>query len=118
MAQQPSEIAEYFVKKMNERHAADTSYGIHRCFGVQPGRKYDRIVNMEGPSTAPEEAKAKSVHAFIERSTGALVKSAGWSSPQKNADGTLSVRFSMTSDADVDAVVALSDVYGSYLYER
>lgn len=115
---QPSTIAEYFVKKMNERHAADTPYGVYQCFGVEAGRKYDRIVNMEAPSSNPSDVKAKSVHAFIDRATGALIKSAGYRAPQKNSDGTLAVRFSMLSDADVEAVVALSDKYGSYLYER
>lgn len=118
MPAQPSSIAEYFVRKMNERHAADTPYGIYRCFGVEPGRKYDRIVNMEAPSTNRENTKSKSVHAFIDRATGELIKSAGWRAPQKNSDGTMAVRFTMTSDADVDAVVALSDTYGSYLYQR
>lgn len=118
MTMQPSTIAEYFVKKMNERHATDMSYGVYQCFGVEAGRKYDRIVNMEAPSSDRSAVKAKSVHAFIDRTTGDLIKSAGWRSPQKNSDGTLAVRFSMLSDADVDAVVAVSDKYGSYLYER
>lgn len=71
------------------------------------GRKYDRVV-----SGYPNDPMSRSVHCFVERATGHVLKAAGWAAPAKG------VRFDLsTAEGFVNAVEA-ADPYGSYLYAR
>lgn len=62
-------------------------------FSVEPGIKYDRIV------------QGNSVHAFVRKEDGAVFKAAGWALPAKG------VRFTNILDA-----VEKADRFGGYLY--
>jgi hypothetical protein len=88
-------------------------FGHNYTFQVSPGRKFDKIVQSPVGS-----AYGGFVHAFVERETGALIKSAGWNKPQKNSDGTFAVRYNLASETDYQRAVDKSDPYGSYLYVR
>lgn len=94
-----------FVNAMNYKHT-------DMIYSVEPGRKYNRIV---------EENKkwgGRSVHAFVERATGKLIKSATWKTPQKTSTGELAYRFDISTKEGLDAAVEASDRHGGYLYQR
>ena len=67
-----------------------------------PGRKYGKVV-FAG-------TWQRSVHSFVDLSTGDLLKAAGWNAPAKG------VRFNLLQE--LDKVTAMADPYGSYLYKR
>jgi hypothetical protein len=70
-----------------------------------PGRKFGKVVFT---SVAPRTGR--SVHSFVDLSTGDLLKAAGWAAPAKGA------RFNLVRE--LDKVTAVADPYGSYLYKR
>lgn len=78
---------------------------------VMAGQKYDRLVQSDGSYN-------RSVHAFVRKSDGALIKAAGWKAPQKNADGTDAVRFDLSTPAGMHEAIESADRFGSYLYVR
>lgn len=84
----------------------------HQRVSVQPGRVYDKIV-MENIHSG-----SKSVHAFVNRKTGEIIKPASWAQPQRNADGSLSVRFNLSTPVGFHQAVSEADPFGSYLYVK
>ena len=83
-------------------------------YSIQNGRKYLRVV-------CTDEHGSRSVHAFIDKSNGNILKAAGWKSPQRDKDG-LAVRANL---ADPKAREDLFNrlyadpqlIYGYYLYK-
>ena len=52
-------------------------------FTIDPkGRKFVRIVRSD-------DSGSKSVHSFVERATGDVLKAAGWKAPAKHARGNI-----------------------------
>lgn len=87
------------------------SYDYRMKFNIVEGRKYLRIehetgVNHDGSVTQ------KSIHAFVDKNTGFLYKSASWRSPAKG------VRFNLLDKVSRDQCYRLADWAGSYLYKR
>ena len=81
-------------------------------FMVIPGKVYDKIIVEQGQN------QTQSVHAFVVRATGELVKAATWNAPQKSTDGKLAVRFDLHSPIGFHNAVAAADKSGSYLYAK
>lgn len=81
---------------------------IGYSFTYEAGPKFIRVV--EAPYGQ------RSVHAFIDRSTGDLIKSGGWKAPAKDKTG-LAVRGNLLDDADFDRLLRVCDPYGGYLYK-
>ena len=77
---------------------------------LEPGRKYIKVVREEYWDNNIGRV-SRSVHAFIEVSTGDIYKAASWKAPAKNG-----ARFNVVNDND--ALIAACDPYGSYLYKR
>jgi hypothetical protein len=114
--QVPTEISRLFVQAMNDKLATGEQGVDFRGFDVLAGRSYDKIVVVHTPGKGMPE-KIHSVHAFINRETGDLVKAATLKAFQKNSDGTPAVRYYMANPAEVKAVVAQADMHGRYLYQ-
>jgi hypothetical protein len=73
-------------------------------FTIESGRKYHKIImNAHG---------SKSVHAFVDRKTGEVYKSASWKSPAKG------VRFDLRIIEQREWLYQNADWAGSYLYLR
>lgn len=90
---------------------AQVKFSRTQLFQVQRGQKFDRIVQVhEG------DMYGGSVHAFVERSTGKLVKAAGWKAPAKRTNGELQSKFDLSTPSGFNAAVDAADPYGSYLY--
>ena len=92
-----STYAEDFCNALNTKFSTDD-------YEILAGRKFDKIVT------------SRSVHAFVVRSTGELVKPASFKAPQKDKDG-LAVRYNLSDPTDADRAIEAADPYGSYLYK-
>ena len=94
-------------EKSNNHYPVD---GRTIKYVLEPGRKYIKVVREEYWDNNIGRV-SKSVHAFIEVSTGDIYKAASWKAPAKNG-----ARFNVVNDND--ALIAACDPYGSYLYKR
>lgn len=82
------------------------------AFGYEVGSKYIRIYQEHGSARI---GSGRSVHAFLDRSTGDVIKPAGWKAPQRGKHG-LAVRYRLADPASKSECFASIDPYGSYLY--
>jgi hypothetical protein len=99
-------VFEQFVIELNNRHGNKDYY-----FQLNlRGRKYTKVELISYGQL--------SVHAFLERSNGKVIKPASYNQPQKKADGSLAYRYDLSTVEGFAACVAASDRYGSYLYQR
>lgn len=125
----PTEVSMVFAKAMNEKFFdADADFTYE--YAVDAGRKYDRITC--GMVTADDlnkrkhdivEQRGRSVHAFIDRSTGALIKAATWNAPAKRKDKETGLKVDailtfLSDEQSIMNVVEKADRFGSYLYVR
>lgn len=78
------------------------------AFGFEVGTRFIRIYQESGNS--------RSVHAFLDRSTGDVLKPGGWKGPQRTKNG-LAVRFNLTDPESRALCFTRIDPYGSYLYK-
>lgn len=83
-------------------------------FTVESGRKFDKIVQ------SAKDGNGRSVHAFIEKNSGFLIKAATWKAPQKSVKHStgLAVRYDLSTDEGFSQAVSEADRFGGYLYER
>jgi len=73
-------------------------------FYPETGRKYHKIIMVANGS--------RSVHAFVDKQTGEVYKSASWKAPAKG------VRYDLRLIKDREWLLAHADWSGSYLYAR
>ena len=113
-------IQNKFIAVREERFAAEAEnptgkplFGIppERLFNVIEGRTYDKIV-----SVIPNNEYGASVHAFVERSTGKLLKAGSWKAPQRDKDGP-AYRWDLSTPEGFNAAVNAADWAGGYLYK-
>lgn len=117
-----STLSEQFAQALQDKFEVarrrdirrEVKYAEHRKFthfSVQSGPKFDRIVQeQEG------DMYGGSVHAFVEKSTGKLVKASGWKAPAKRANGELQSKFDLSTPSGFKAALEAADLHGSYLY--
>lgn len=74
-------------------------------YELEPGKKYVKIVQVS-------IGGSRSVHAFVEKTTGSLLKAASWRSPAKG------VRYSLLDDESFAQCLERADWAGGYLYQR
>ena len=72
---------------------------------IETGKKYHKVIMVDGGSS-------RSVHAFVDKNTGEVYKSASWKSPAKG------VRFDLRIINQREWLFAHADWCGSYLYAR
>ena len=73
-------------------------------FIFESGKKYHKVIMVANGS--------RSVHAFVDKKTGEIYKSASWKSPAKG------VRYDLRLIADREWLLENADWSGSYLYAR
>jgi phage-related protein len=73
-------------------------------FTFESGRKYHKIIMNDGTQ--------RSVHAFVDKKTGQIYKSASWKSPAKG------VRYDLRIIEQREWLLQNADWAGSYLYVR
>ncbi len=101
--------AEKFVAALNAKFPASEHLG--ESFGLTEGARFDRITKVRN-------GENRSVHAFVERSTGKLIKAAGWKAPAKLSNGELNSKYDLAEETDFAQAVSAADLYGAYLYQR
>ena len=74
-------------------------------FIIETGRKYHKIIFIDGGSN-------RSCHAFVDKKTGEVYKSASWQSPAKG------VRYDLRLISDREWLLEHADWAGGYLYKR
>lgn len=106
----PSQYSVAYAEALNLKFEDDDyKYAYH----VEPGRRFDRIVGVH------VEGHHGSVHAFVERTTGLLVKPATWSTPQKNpVTGELFAPYNLSTQEGFEEAVEHANYSGSYLYSN
>lgn len=85
------------IKKIEEN-------GVDSEFYLEEGRKYYKLIYQTGIS--------RSVHCFIDKTTGDVLKSASWKSPAKG------VRYNLLDDTSRNLCYNKCDAFGGYLYQR
>jgi hypothetical protein len=98
--------AESFANALNEKFQ---DYE----FSVEAGIKFDKIV--QSSKNRLNGYSNRSVHAFVERSSGDLIKAAGWKAPAKIKSGW-ATRYNLITE--FDKAVEEADQFGGYLYQR
>ena len=78
---------------------------------VEAGVKFDKIVQR----TTKYEGGQRSVHAFVERATGDLIKAAGWKAPAKIKTGW-ATKFNLVTE--FEEAIESADKHGGYLYQN
>lgn len=99
--------AEAFANALNEKFSNDYE------FSVEAGIKFDKIVQSYKKSV--NGYSSRSVHAFVEKSSGDLIKAAGWKTPAKLKSGW-ATRYNLITE--FDKAVEEADQFGGYLYQR
>ena len=72
-------------------------------FYIESGRKYHKLI-ME------TNGNSRSVHAFVDKNSGAVYKSASWKAPAKG------IRFNLLDDNSREECLSRCDWAGGYLY--
>jgi hypothetical protein len=109
------EYASLLEKVLNERNKYT---GFKYEIEVEQGRKFDRLVISHHYEDPNRRGRGRSVHAFVERATGLLIKDAGWKAPAKRADGSWQSKFDLSVPSEMAEALAVADPYGGYLYLR
>ena len=99
------------------RDAEAKGYPLVYDIEVEPGRKFDRLVVSYTREGDPRRGQ-RSCHAFIEKATGRLVKSATWKAPARLVTGELQSKFNLSLPEDYQRVLEVADFAGGYLYNR
>ena len=74
-------------------------------YQVETGKKYHKVIFVDGGGS-------RSVHAFIDKNTGEVYKSATWKSPAKG------VRYDLRLIKDREYLLENADWSGGYLYAK
>lgn len=78
--------------------------GMDSEFYLETGRKYYKLVH--------KDSNQRSVHCFIDKTTGDVLKSASWNAPAKG------VRFNLLDEQSREMCYNRCDWAGGYLYAR
>lgn len=95
--------------KSDEHYATRFPSLTPEVYSVEPGQKFVRVVQKR-----PDD-RGGSVHCFVEKATGKIIKAAGYKAPAKRSNGELQSQYTIY---DLESVAAVFDTYGSYLYLR
>jgi hypothetical protein len=93
---------EYLQEQLNK--IANGSYEYRVSYEIEEGRKYYKIIMIQSGS--------RSVHAFVDKQTGDVYKSASWKSPAKG------VRYNLLDAVSREKCYRNANWSGRYLYLR
>ena len=95
------ETQEYHQRKIEELKSGKCDID----YVIESGKKYHKVIFVDGGGQ-------RSVHCFIDKSTGEVYKSATWKSPAKG------VRYDLRLIKDREYLFANADWSGGYLYAK
>ena len=96
-----ADTREYHVRKIDELKSGILPID----YVIESGKKYHKVVFIDGGGS-------RSVHAFVDKNTGEVYKSASWKSPAKG------VRFDLRVVNQREWLFAHADWSGGYLYAK
>lgn len=112
-----AQFAAELQKKSHRKVALNKLNGVRYSEHAQPyfyeviaGSKFDKIVHRLGQDGTP------SVHAFVEKSSGKLIKAASWATPAKDKNGTPAYRYDLSTPEGFAHALYNADDHGAYLY--
>ena len=97
----PSVQSQYHQRKIDELKSGILPID----YQVETGKKYHKVIFIDSSGS-------RSVHAFIDKKTGEVYKSASWKAPAKG------VRYELRLIEDREWLFANADWSGGYLYAR
>jgi hypothetical protein len=100
------ENVEYHQQRIDELKAGKCDYS----YIIESGRKYHKIIMMI--DNGPDRSPSRSVHAFVDKNTGSVLKSASWKAPAKGE------RYNLLIIKDREYLLKNADWSGSYLYAK
>ncbi len=113
VAQQYAEaLTKKSAREVAQRQLEGVKYSAHEkpyTYEVERGQKFDRIVQQY------QGSPQRSVHAFVEKSTGKLIKAASWKAPAKDKNG-LAYRYDLSTPEGFLEALYNSSFSGGYLY--
>ena len=92
---------EYHQQRIDELKSGDCSID----YTIESGNKYHKIILIDGGGS-------RSVHAFVDKKTGEVYKSASWKAPAKG------VRYDLRLIEEREWLLENADWSGQYLYVR
>ena len=92
---------EYHQQRIDELKSGNCSID----YEIESGNKYHKIILIDGGGQ-------RSVHAFVDKKTGEVYKSASWKSPAKG------IRYDLRIIEQREQVLATCDWAGGYLYAK
>lgn len=92
-------LCEALMQQFQSSHPNSDPYKFY----IESGRKYHKLI-ME------TNGNSRSVHAFVDKNSGAVYKSASWKAPAKG------IRFNLLDDNSREECFARCDWSGGYLY--
>jgi hypothetical protein len=95
----PSVQSQYHQRKVDELKAGVCPID----YVIETGKKYHKVILIDGGGS-------RSVHAFIDKKTGEVYKSASWKAPAKG------VRYDLRLIEDREYLLQNADWSGGYLY--
>lgn len=93
--------SQYHQRKVDELKSGDCPID----YVIESGKKYHKVIFIDGGGQ-------RSVHAFVDKKTGEVYKSASWKAPAKG------VRFDLRLIDDREWLFENCDWAGGYLYAR
>jgi hypothetical protein len=96
-----AENVEYHQQKIDDLKSGKSEID----YTIETGKKYHKIIMISS-------ANSRSVHAFVDKQTGGLFKSASWKAPAKGQ------RFNLLSRQDREDLFKNASWCGGYLYKR
>lgn len=94
-----------YADALRDKHAHSTFGDLGYTVEVEEGRKFYKIITVRN-----RNGTGKSVHSFVNKSTGSLYKPASWATPVKDE------RYNLLTQLDL--VLAVMDEFGGYLYKE
>jgi hypothetical protein len=95
------ESVEHHLRKIDELKSGKSDID----YTIETGKKYHKVILVSGGGS-------RSVHAFVDKNTGEVYKSATWKSPAKG------VRYDLRLIADREYLLENADWSGGYLYAK
>jgi hypothetical protein len=93
--------SQYHQRKIDELKNGDCPID----YVIETGKKYHKLILVDSSGN-------RSVHAFIDKNTGSVLKSASWKAPAKG------VRFDLRLIKDREWLLENADWSGGYLYAK
>ena len=95
------ESVEHHLRKIDELKSGKSDID----YTIETGKKYHKVILVSGGGS-------RSVHAFVDKNTGEVYKSATWKSPAKG------VRYDLRLIKDREYLLENADWSGGYLYAK